>query len=139
VVELPGDNWFWNKTPDISWTLLCLTDEPRNIVINVSRTDDAIVLTCSADANPALMYHWTDSTSDFTSNDAVITLNVTCPNASTTLTCAALGDNGVSITQNVTVNWTYSQCSSSKRKIPLASLASLLALAYYLGCSRFSL
>ena len=111
MVELPGDNWFWNKTPDISWTLLCLTDEPRNIVINVSRTDDAIVLTCSADANPAPMYHWTDSTSNFTSNDAVIALNVTCLNASvTTLTCAAVCEHNVSITQNVIVKWTYSRC-----------------------------
>ena len=95
---------------------MCLTDEPRNIAINVSRTDDFMVLTCSADANPAPMYHWTDSTSDFTSNDAVITLFVSCPDASTTLTCAAVGDNGVSITQNVTVNWTYSQCGSKGKR-----------------------
>ena len=88
------------------------TDEPRNVAINVTRTENAIILTCSADGNPAPVYQWTELTSDFTSNNAVITLtDVDCPNAPTTLTCAAVGDSGVSITENVTVNWTYSPCS----------------------------
>jgi len=92
--------------------LFCLTDDPRDISITVTRTDHAMVLTCLADASPAPVYQWTDLTSNFTSNDAVISLNINCPHASTTLTCAAVGNNGVSVTDNVTVNWTYSQCGS---------------------------
>jgi len=98
-------------------TLFCFTDEPRDISITVTRTDHAIVLACFAHGNPAPLYQWTDLTSNFTSDDAVISLNINCPHAFTTLTCAAMGDNGVSVTENVTVNWTYSQCGSKGKRL----------------------
>ena len=57
-----------------------------------------------------------DSTSNFTSRKAVISLNADCANASTTLTCAAVGHSGVAVSENVTVNWTCSQRDSKSKK-----------------------
>lgn len=92
--------------------MLCVTDGVQNMSIRVEHRDHSTVLTCSADANPAPTYHWTDSTSNFTCNDASLVLNRPddCTPASTTLTCTAVGFNGASGTANVTVNWTYAEC-----------------------------
>jgi len=108
--------------------LLCTfhIDEPRNIAINVTHTVDAIELACSADGNPAPVYQWTDLTSDFTSNYTVVSLKAGCSNAHTTLTCTAVGHNGVSVTENVSVNWTYSECSSKGKR----NLSSVVVIQY---------
>ena len=108
---------FYTKCPTlIGHCCVHFADAPRNISIIVSGTADAIVLRCAADANPAAVYQWTDSTSNFTSREAVITLDADCANASSTLTCAAVGHSGVAVSENVTVNWTYSQCDSRSKK-----------------------
>lgn len=82
--------------------------------ISVEHGDQSTILTCSADANPAPTYHWTDSTSNFTSNDASVVLNRPdgCTPTSTTLTCTAVGFNGAAMT----ANWTHSECRSKGNK-----------------------
>ena len=96
---------------------LCFTVAARDIAIKVTHTNDTIVLICSADGNPPPVYRWSDSTSNFISNAASIVLKIDCHREPTTLTCAAVGFSDVSITENITVNWTYSACGIvGKRK-----------------------
>jgi len=94
--------------------MCCFADAPRNVSIAVRQTERFVELTCSADANPAF-YHWTDSSSTFTSTDARISLSRNCGQHYTTqstLTCSVTGISGATVSSNVTVNnFTHSRCA----------------------------